>query len=46
MQYKSPTPVQCPYNEGISCRYPNQCARCGWNPEVLAKREGKRKEIK
>lgn len=34
----SETPVQCPNNEGVSCKNPDKCGSCGWNDEVAAAR--------
>lgn len=34
---------QCPYNEGVHCRS-RVCHRCGWNPEVIQKRNDVIKE--
>ena len=28
----------CPNNEVVICPDRSQCARCGWNPEVAARR--------
>ena len=32
------TPVQCQNNEGVSCKNPDNCGKCGWNDEVAAAR--------
>lgn len=29
----------CPYNEGVACREPKMCGKCGWNPEVMEARK-------
>ena len=28
----------CPNNSGVDCLHPDECSRCGWNPEVAEKR--------
>ena len=30
--------VQCPYNEGVSCKDTGNCGNCGWNEDVAAER--------
>lgn len=31
-------PVECPYNEGFLCAHTADCEKCGWNPDVEARR--------
>lgn len=39
--------VPCPNNKEIICPDKKQCHRCGWNPDVAAKRlESVRKDLK
>lgn len=30
---------ECIYNEGIRCTNRRTCTNCGWNPEVIKRRE-------
>lgn len=35
----TPLPYQCRYNQIVGCADKNGCARCGWSPEVEARRK-------
>lgn len=47
MAKREPPVEQCPHNEGVACRRSRcKCEKCGWNPEVDARRRGMEKEEK
>ena len=31
--------TECPHNEGVACVKTADCATCGWNPDVISRRE-------
>lgn len=38
MSYESKKKLDsCQFNEGVGCEY-KVCGKCGWNPEIAAKR--------
>ena len=42
----APPLYQCKYNQIVGCVDPNGCPRCGWSPEVEARRKRKlRKDL-